>query len=128
ARGVAVAGRPEERVGLVDAVVDDADLDPVTLRSRRAVEDVSADDRRAAVEQEREADARVDLGDEAELDEPRQVPGGEAHRDAVEQDPEAAREARLRDRPAELGDGGALRRGDAREVRAREGAADIEAA
>ena len=50
----------QERVRVVDAVVDDADLDSLAVRARRRVEDVGADHGRAAVQREVVREARPD--------------------------------------------------------------------
>src|SRR4030095_3713510 len=61
AHGVREPGRVEERVRLVDAVVDDPDLDPLAAAARGGPEGVGADHRRALVRVEVVARARVDL-------------------------------------------------------------------
>ena len=59
---IAEPSRAEERVRLVDTVVDDADLDAVAAVTRRRPHLVGADDRRALVGVERVTDAGIDLG------------------------------------------------------------------
>ena len=62
ARGIRVTGRREERVCLVDAVVDDRDLHSLSCgRERRAPDRRRADELRRPVEQRVVADARPDL-------------------------------------------------------------------
>ena len=58
------ARRVRRRVRVVDAVVDDADLDPLAVGARGAMQHVCADHRRARVGQRAVPDARVDLRDE----------------------------------------------------------------
>ena len=77
AGGVAVALRVEERVRLVDAVVDDGDLHPLAAAAAGGCERARADQARAAVERERVAVARVELAREGELRRLRQLGGGQ---------------------------------------------------
>ena len=128
--GIGVAGRVEEHVRLVDPVVDDADLDPLAARAAAGgrPEGVGLDQLRAVVEREPVADARVDLGREALADECGELRRGQVDGEAVEDDPEAAVHARIRDRAAELRHRSLLRAREAGEVRARRGARDVELA
>ncbi len=95
------ARRVEERVRLVDAVVDDGDLDAFAARPRDAVQLVRADHGRAPVERLAVADAGVDARDDVEAHELRQALCGQRHREAVDEDAEAAADARLRDRASQ---------------------------
>src|SRR5439155_17484046 len=70
---VRVAGRIQEGVRVVDAVVDDADLDSVASGTRGLAELVGADHRRARVGREVIPDAGIDLPDEAESQQLRQL-------------------------------------------------------
>ena len=109
-----VAARVEEPVRLVDAVVDDADLDPVARRveQRCVPELVGADQLRAAVEQRPVGDARPDLRDARNGGEPPELRARDDDGEAVEHDLVAPGDAGA-------GDGGGDARGE-RALRGRE--------
>ena len=118
---VRVAGRVEERVRLVDPVVDDPDLDPLAEPAGRGPELVGVDHAGALVGVEVVADARVDLAHGRNPLERRQLGVRQAHREPVEDDAVALLEPRARDRAADLCGGGGLGLGEPREVGARGG-------
>src|SRR5690349_1012758 len=123
---IAETRRAEERVRLVDAVVDDADLDPVAAVTGRRPHLVGADDRRALVGIERVADARIDPGHRVEPRQRRQFARRQRDREAVENDPVAIRDAGRGDRTLELGRGSALCAGEARQIHARARVVDVQ--
>ena len=124
---IAEARRAEERVRLVDPVVDDPDLDAVAAVACRRPHLVGADDRRALVGVERVADAGVEPGHEVEPGERRQLAGRQRDGEAVQHDPVAIRNPRGRDRTFQLGGGGALGSREPGEIEAGARAADVEA-
>ena len=101
ARRVGVTGGIQERVRAVDAVVDDADLDPVALRACERLQLGCTDHRRAGVGGEVVADAGIDLLDEAEARQRRELRYRQRDREAVEHDLVAPADSRRRDRAQE---------------------------
>ena len=91
-------GRIEERVLLVDAVVDDGHLDAVALRTCRRRELGSPDHGRALVEVEVIREARVDPGRDPRVQQGRQPAVWNAHREAVHEHLVPARHDRVRHR------------------------------
>ena len=122
------ARRGEERVPRVDAVVDDADPDPGAPRTGRRGVRGGAHHRRAPIQRQRVADAGIDLGHEPEAGERRQTRRRQVDGEAVHEQPEAPRHLRLRNRPPQRGGRRCLGAGEAREVGARRGVGDAEAA
>ena len=88
------AGRVEEGVLVVDAVVDDGDLDTLTSGSRQRAELRSAEHRRPAVEVEVVREARVHPGGDPTIHELREPAVRDANREAVDEDLVAARDDR----------------------------------
>ena len=121
---IAEAGRVEERVRLVDAFVDDADLDAGSVGAACRPQRVRADQRGALVERERIAEARVDVR-EAELRERRQLFRGELRLEAVEQDAVVPLDLRLGDRPRQARSGRGLRSGEPTQVEPRRARPDV---
>ncbi len=128
AGGIREAGRAEVRVGLVDPVVDDADLDPCAGRARRRLQRVRADQAGARVAGQGVAQRRVDVRHSCDANEPGQPLGRERDGQPVEQDPEATADARLGNRPVQPRDGDSLLLVDPLQVRARGGARDVQVA
>jgi hypothetical protein len=124
---VGIAAWSEERVRVVDAVVDDPDLDAGTGDPRRGREGRGADQARAAVQRQLVAQAGEELGDERHRAQTRQPPVRELDRDAVEDDLEAARDAGGGDRGADGADRRGLSGVDPRQVCPRRTALDVEA-
>ena len=128
ARGIREAGRVEERALLVDAVVDDSDLDAGAVRAAHALEDVGADHPRTAVRRERVGRRRIEPRDGRQPCELRQLSRLQRHHDPVEQDREAAADLRVGDRSAERRHGAGLGGALACDVRARGAGVDVEPA
>ena len=113
---VRVARALEERAAVVDAVVDDPDLDPLAVQPVQRGELGRADHVRAAVRGERVADVRVHLRDEAELQQAGELPRGQLDREAVQHDAVALLHRRRGNRALDLRRGSPLRSGEPREI------------
>ena len=96
ARRIGETGGIEERVRVVDAVVDDCDLDPVAVRACERLQLVGADHRRARVGR-RGGSGRWDRPSarSASRASARQLRRRQRHRQAVEHDLEAPADSRL---------------------------------
>ena len=127
--GHRVAGRVEERVRLVDALVDDADLDPLARgREVGAPHRGCADQLGTAVEERVVRDARVDLRDSRHRREPGDVGARHDDGDPVQDDTVVPADPRVRDRADDAALERALRRRECPEVRDARGRAHVEAA
>ena len=99
ARRVLVAGGVEERVRLVDALVDDPDLHPLTrVRERRPPDDGRADQLRRAIEARAVGRARPDTRDAGNAGEPRHRSARHHDCEAVQSDAVAPVDVRAGDR------------------------------
>ena len=127
-RRIAVARRAEERVRLVDAVVDDADLHAVAGRrqGRAAPELVGADDRRASIERHAVAPSHVHAFDPLDAGELRDVAGCEGDGEAVQHDRVAPPDLRGGDSGANAPLDGLLRRSHVGEIRAARRRVEVE--
>ena len=128
AGGIRVACRIEEGVGLVDAVVDDRDLDAGAVGACRALQNVGTDHRRRLIKCECVGEAWIDLRHRRQTHECRQPHGRQRHRQRVEHDLEATADAGLRDRRADLGCCACLLLVEAAQVCARRRRVEIELA
>ena len=126
--GIGEPGRVQEGVLDVDAVVHDRDLDPFAACARQPGELRGADDRRAAVEHRRVREARVDLLGEIQLHELRQLCVRHAHGEAVQEHAVAARYLRRGKLAAQSRDRRVLGGVEPAQVRAREGAREVQLA
>ncbi len=95
---IAEAGRLEEPVRRVDAVVDDRDLHSLAGAAAGRHQRAGADQARTAVERERVAVARIELACEAELCRPRELGRGQLDGHAVEEDRVVAPDGGFRNR------------------------------
>ena len=120
--------RLQKGVRLVDAVVDDPDLDPFAARPGDCVQLVGADHAGAGVGGEVVREARIDLAHERQACEPGQPGHGQRDGEAVEDDLEASADARLWDRSQQLSGRNSLGGGDARDVPPRRGGRDVQLA
>ena len=96
------ACRREERVLVVDAVVDDGDLHAIALRPRQPRELRCADDRGAPVQERRVRVARVHLLSDSEVEQVGELRVGDADDEPVQQHLVAARDPRLGQRAPTL--------------------------
>jgi hypothetical protein len=116
---IGVTGGIQERVRAVDAIVDDADLDPVAFCACQRLQLGCTDHRRAGVGCEVVANAGIDLLDEAEPRQRREVRDRQRDREAVEHDLVAPADSRRRDRAHDPCRRDTLSRGELGEVAAR---------
>ena len=111
---------------VVDAVVDDGDLDSVALRARQSRELGRADDGRTSVQERGVRVARIHLVRDSEAQELRQLRVRDADHESVQEHAIPPRDLGLRQRRAQARDRPVLGRVDAGEVRAGERARQVE--
>ena len=125
-RRIREAGRIEERVLVIDPVVDDRDLDPVSAGARERRELRSAENGWASVQVQVVRVARIHLRRDPRVEELRQPGVRHAHREAVHEHLVAARHERVRHRIVQIGDSPRLLRLERAQVRARERAPHVQ--